>query len=517
MKILQEEKIKKTRIFWVSGIIIIVLVLLTVSGFFIMQMVRERQYTQLIEKAENYAAAKDYEEAAVTYRSAIKVNEKEYRGYEGLSEVYIVQQQYSMARAVLEEGLDKTESRTLQYIYTKIEKAVDGTDLEQIQSGLNAAAGENQWNDSLLTYIGNASYKQYASDYKNGVIRILDNGCSIFYEQLSATLYFLKEGNTAVINGKTGTPFDGQIPSYVVLDDLSSIFSQYENGFGLEDIQKVIQYEPEIKQNGDSRYYLEFEYLNCLLQIDCDANGYVSDMKNANKIFPLAQSLSEDMAEIAVTVIDATTGEVIEDVTVNARSGSGSEEGDAVTSAVSDANGEINLQVPPDTYTLEYMKEGYVTEYEEVTVRSQTRENLGTKVLSPNLGEGEWRIVLEWGNSPADLDSHLVSDAYHISYYSPVAGQMASLDVDDTDGQGPETITITNLDVSGHYEYYVHDFSNSGNANSNALASSGATVKVYMPNGEIREYSVPGGNGTIWSVFTIDNGRINDVNQIQTE
>ena len=216
MKILQEEKIKKTRIFWVSGIIIIVLVLLTVSGFFIMQMVRERQYTQLIEKAENYAAAKDYEEAAVTYRSAIKVNEKEYRGYEGLSEVYIVQQQYSMARAVLEEGLDKTESRTLQYIYTKIEKAVDGTDLEQIQSGLNAAAGENQWNDSLLTYIGNASYKQYASDYKNGVIRILDNGCSIFYEQLSATLYFLKEGNTAVINGETGTPFDGQIPSYVV-------------------------------------------------------------------------------------------------------------------------------------------------------------------------------------------------------------------------------------------------------------------------------------------------------------
>lgn len=516
MKILQEEKIKKTRIFWVSGIIIIVLILLAVCGFFIMRMVRERQYTQLIEKAENYAAAKDYEEAAVTYRSAIKVNEKEYRGYEGLSEVYIVQQQYSMARAVLEEGLDKTESRTLQYIYTKIEKAVDGTELEQIQSGLDAAAGENPWNDSLLTYIGNASYKQYASDYKNGTIHILDNGCSVFYEQLGATLYFLKEGNTAVINGETGEPFDGQVPSYVVFNDLSGVFFSYENGFGPEDIQKVIQYEPEIKQSG-SRYYLEFEYLNCLFQIDCDADGYVADMKNANKIFPLAQSLSEDMAEITVTVVDATTGDVLEDVTVNARSGSGSEEGDAVTSAVSDANGEINLQVPSDTYTLEYMKDGYVTEYEEVTVSSQTRENLGTKVMSPNLAEGEWRIVLEWGDNPADLDSHLVSDAYHISYYSPAAGQMASLDVDDTDGQGPETITITSLDASDHYEYYVHDFTNSGNANSSALANSGATVKVYMPNGEIREYSVPGGNGTIWSVFTIDNGQIHDVNQIQAE
>lgn len=517
MKILQEEKIKKTRIFWVSGIIVIVLVLLVVSVFFIMRMVREKQYTQLIEKAENYVTAKDYEEAAVTYRSAIKVNEKEYRGYEGLSEVYIVQQKYSMARAVLEEGLDKTESRTLQYIYTKIENAVDGTDLEQIQSGLEASGEENQWNDSLITYIGNASYKQYLADYKNGTIRILDSGCSVFYEQLGATLYFLKDRNSAVINGETGAPFDGQIPSYVVFNDLSSIFSQYENGFGLENIQKVIQYAPEIKQSDDSRYYLEFEYLNCLFQIDCDANGYVSDMKTANKIFPLTQSLSEDLTEITVTVIDATTGEVIEDVTVNARSGSGSEDGDAMTSAVSDANGEISLQVPPDTYTLEYTKEGYVTEYEEVTVSLQTRENLGTKVLSPNLGEGEWRIVLEWGDNPADLDSHLVSEAFHISFQNPTAGQMASLDVDDTDGQGPETITITNLDVSSHYEYYVHDYTNSGNSNSNALSNSGATVKVYMPNGEIREYSVPGGNGTIWSVFTIDHGQINDVNQIQAE
>lgn len=515
MRILREEQIKKTRIFWLCGIVIGLLIIFTVSSFFIMKIFRERQYTQLINEAENYMKTENYDKAVLTYRSAIRVDEKKYRGYEGLSEVYIIKQQYSMARAVLKDGMEITGSKTLQYIYSKIENISDGISLEQIKSDLKSENNENQWNDSLISFLGNATYKQYLMQYESGIVKSLSNGCSIFYEQLGATLFFLNKEDMAVINGETGVPFEGQVPSYLVFDDLSVVFSQYATGMNVTDIQTIIRSEPELKTKED-RFYLEFEYLNCLFQIDCDNNGYVSDMKNTNKIFPLTQSLNEDMAEIIAVVIDATTGEVIEDVTVSARS-SNNESEDAVSSAVSDGNGEVILSVPAGTYTLEFSKDGYVTEHEDVIVRSQTKENIGMKSLSPTLGEGEWRIVLEWGDTPADLDSHLVTDTFHISYVNPVVNQVASLDVDDTDGQGPETITINNLDMKERYEYYVQDFTNKNNPNSNALANSGATVKVYMPNGEISEYSVPNGSGTKWSVFTIENGTINVINQIQAE
>lgn len=517
MKTLKEKKNKKMKIVWITGLILGLAVIAGISAFFILRMVRERQYTELIQEGEKYYERENYDKAIIAYRSAIEVNEKHYRGYEGLSEVYIIQQNYSMARAVLEDGLEQTDSKTLQYIYTKIENAEDGVSLETMETGLKAETAESPWNEPLLTYIGTATYKQYREEYGQGVIREVNNGCAVYYEALRATLYYQQEDGKTILNGATGEPFDGQVPSYVVFDDLSVIFSQYGSGFGKEDIQMITQDMPGMKSKEENGYYLEFTYLNCRFQIDCDANGYVADMAAAHKVIPLSESIEEDMGEIIMTVVDATTGEVVEDVTVSARAGAGNEGGSAVASVSSDMNGEIHLQVPSDTYTLEFAKEGYMTEYEEVTVRTQMKENYGTKVLSPNLGAGEWRIVLEWGDNPSDLDSHLVSDSYHISYVNPAAGQSASLDVDDMDGQGPETITISNMDTKGHYEYYVHDFTNRGNNNSNALANSGAIVKVYMPTGEIREYSVPDGTGTIWSVFTIDKGKLNEVNQIRVE
>lgn len=126
------------------------------------------------------------------------------------------------------------------------------------------------------------------------------------------------------------------------------------------------------------------------------------------------------------------------------------------------------------------------------------------------------RVVLSWGQHPADLDSHIVYPGNHI-YFSEKQGEDAHLDVDDTDSYGPETITLQKKRFGDTYVYAVHDFTHSGNPSANALSSSQAKVFVYVGQSLVRTYYVPQGQrGNLWTVFRITgNGDFQDINQVQ--
>ncbi len=120
------------------------------------------------------------------------------------------------------------------------------------------------------------------------------------------------------------------------------------------------------------------------------------------------------------------------------------------------------------------------------------------------------KIVLEWGSTPSDLDSHLTgpvssasSNRYHV-YYSNKDQYNANLDRDDTSSYGPETTTIELGNVKGVYRFSVHDYSNKGSTNSRGIANSGATVKVYAGNRLLATYYAPDSSGTLWTVFEYD-------------
>lgn len=513
---LNEDKLKRIKLYWILGLLAGLAVIFGVGGFFILKSARKKQYTEYIQEAENYFQMKNYEQAIVSYRSAIEVDEKQYRPYEGLSQVYIVQGEYSQARLVLKDGMDITESKILEQIYIEIEGIPDGSPKDTLHADDQEEGNGDIWNDALIALVGGYSYQQYREEYGAGRIHVQNDGCVIDYEEMGARAYYSTHEGENVMNGATGTPFDGRVPSYLVFDDLTMIFYQCGDGMSREDVQAVIGEEPEVRADQKGGWLLAFQYLNCEFQIACDESGFINGPSAENKLIPLAKSIEGDMGAVTGSFIDAATGNPVEDVNVSFRSGSGAEDGDVVTSAVSDSSGEFEVSLPPDTYTMEFLKDGYITEYEEIAVLKGGKEDFGSKALSPNLGEGEWRIVLEWGDQPYDLDSHLVCGSYHVSFMNPMAGSKASLDVDDTDGQGPETITINEFDKDEHYEYYVHDYTNSNYPESNALGNSGATVKVYLPNGEIREFSVPGGGGNLWQVFTIDKGEIHEINSLNT-
>jgi PKD repeat protein/uncharacterized protein YfaP (DUF2135 family) len=140
--------------------------------------------------------------------------------------------------------------------------------------------------------------------------------------------------------------------------------------------------------------------------------------------------------------------------------------------------------------------------------------------LSPALTSGQMRFVLNWGQTPGDLDSHLRTPpieavSYHIWYEDQgdaTNPPYATLDYDVTSGYGPETITIYEK-YTGVYQYYIHNYDETPD-----ITTSQAVVQIYNDNGLLQTLQVPtSGTGLYWYVCDINgaNGQISIRNVIQ--
>lgn len=185
--------------------------------------------------------------------------------------------------------------------------------------------------------------------------------------------------------------------------------------------------------------------------------------------------------------------------------------------ATTDANGNYTIaDAPAGDQVLNVTAGGYITVNDQAVAITAGATTTQPVALSPELAAGELRIVLTWGTAPSDLDSTLwLPSGTRIDYN--VKGQTienVTLDLDDTSGEGPETITIVQLAGSGTYTYAVLNFTgNSGGT----LSASGAVVRVYRGDQEIGTYTVPTtGDGVWWNVFTLDGatGAITPVNTL---
>ena len=219
-------------------------------------------------------------------------------------------------------------------------------------------------------------------------------------------------------------------------------------------------------------------------------------------------------------VKDAATGKNLSKATVSARSGYNNKTGTVVKKTTSGSSGKFTLNLPKGRYTISTQKSGYTTNYFNLDISKNVVQN---PVITDKITSSQYRVVLTWGKTPADLDAHLTgpgtSGRFHIfwnskktSYSSKV---LAVLDVDDRSSYGPETITINyGVRPSGIYRYYVHNYSNRSSKASSALGNSGAMVTVYRGNSQIANYTVPKKAGTLWYVFYIRGGKVTKVNSI---
>lgn len=211
-------------------------------------------------------------------------------------------------------------------------------------------------------------------------------------------------------------------------------------------------------------------------------------------------------------VTDALTGYSMDGVQLDFYSGvDAADFGTPAATVLNRGDGNYTARLRAGAYTVKASKNGYITVNRNVFIQGEKNSTNQNFSLSPILPEGQVRIVLEWGEHPFDLDSHLVNQTQHIHiYYSEKTAsgpEPANLDVDDTSSYGPETTTIPKQ-YPGRYTFYVHDYTNRSSESSNAMAQSGAKVTVYLGNNEQQVFEVPNQPGTLWEVFHLENGVI---------
>ena len=298
----------------------------------------------------------------------------------------------------------------------------------------------------------------------------------------------------------------------------------------------------EITTDADGYYEIP-EFVPGVYSVQAAAVDYLTltvnsisiNADNGSFTLPTFQLLSSDMSgvnTVAGVAKNATTGLGIEGVTVNVRANWNSQSGDVIATTTTDADGSYSFFLERGYYyTLEFARDGFVSTF--VNVASSNAIGACEGVLSPTstseVTSTEFRIVLTWGETPRDLDSHLVglddtNSVFHIAYYNKVerdtdGNVIASLDVDDVSSYGPETVTIVNARTDATYYYSVKDYTNYYyNASSTQMSASGANVKVYQGSALVKEYNVPLNQaGTIWNVFKIENGSVVDINNYNAD
>ncbi len=167
-------------------------------------------------------------------------------------------------------------------------------------------------------------------------------------------------------------------------------------------------------------------------------------------------------------------------------------------------------------------KTGYIT-YVNNNIVIEQGQTLNLNIsLSQTLGEGNLRFVLNWGELPYDIDSHLQTPeiegySYHVYYSSQgsaTSAPYAALDHDDTDSYGPETVTIYEM-YPGTYKYYIYNYSGTPE-----ITTSNAVVQIYNQLGLLYTLQIPtSGTGLYWYVCDVDgnSGQITIKNVIQSE
>lgn len=263
-------------------------------------------------------------------------------------------------------------------------------------------------------------------------------------------------------------------------------------------------------------------------RIDIWADGYIGfstyttvteNTNNYLETFLLVQGTEGATGTASGRISNALTGGGVGDVSLSVRSGwNNTDRGDVLKTGKTTSDGSYSFTLPIGNYSVYAEKSGFVSGVVNIIVQEGTTGSQnGT--ITPELPEGQYRIVLTWGANPSDLDSHITGQtssgaSFHV-YYSNMNAYdgdalVANLDVDDTTSYGPETITLTPT-TTGTYKYYVYRYSGSG-----SISTSGAQVKLYKGNTHIGTFNAPTdqGTGDYWTVFEITNGTIRTINKM---
>lgn len=495
----------KTRKTIVAVVAAIAVLLIAAAAGLAVYSSAANSYSTQLSRGAKYLQDGDYENAVLCYQRAIEADPDQADGYIGLARTYIALDRLALARTVLNEGYERTGSARLQLmLQTYLD--VPGSETASGETPADAVTASLALNTDLLNTIAGSTFNEYRladmldqETQGDGSYTAVDAETGVQLE------FFNTEANGHVIDANTGRPYTSLRPNRVTFADLSVLFG----GNDSVTLQQLTGLKlSNVRQQDDSTHgqVITFEYEGCQARIACDEDGTIHG-GSWNEFLPAQEVGPEVEGNLTGRLVNAVTGAGVPNAEMEFR-GQG-----LVQTVTTDASGNYAANLEPGTYTVTINCPGFVKEEIPVTVNQvDTVEEL---TISPLMAEGEIRIVLEWGGSPSDLDSYLMGETdngeevftnFRNKTCTGTDGRViARQDVDDTNGYGPETTTI--YDINGTYEFFVLDFNHTG-----TIASSGATVKVYVGNEPPVTINICSDAENQWLVCNIDHGEVEIIN-----
>lgn len=509
--------------FLIGVLAVLGVALIALAAVLITFGVRQSKYNSAIENANYYYTSGNYQEAIVWYESAIEIDEKKENAYINLASAYTLLGDYASANNAVERGLAVISSEKLEQKRVEIQTLVMNAAKAEAEAmmltedeikSLSAEVGlENNAFDMVAAY----TYTEYYRDFGNGslsqdgekiIVNYTSNGVNAFYYDIN---------NEKVVDAQKNVPYANAKPVEVSFTNLHKLFASKNEKFVVSyaKLQELFGSTLQFHLGTDGMNYITAEYKNCRLYVETDANGNIISETAWNKIEPLKRGTEEFEdgveGEVQGYVKDAMTGKGMR-ATLKIRE-RGKKVGSPLAELSSAGDGSYSYAGKAERYTVEVSAKGYITEYYDIEVIKNQVKTGEDMILTPEVGEGEIRIVLTWGSSPTDLDSYAIGTSstgknFNICYRNRTVNDVGNLDVDDTSSYGPETITIT--DIGSTFTYSVVDFRSEG-----TMGGCGATVKVYLPGeSSAIEFKVPSGSGLLWEVFEYENGEIREINDL---
>lgn len=236
----------------------------------------------------------------------------------------------------------------------------------------------------------------------------------------------------------------------------------------------------------------------------------------------------------AGSILDSITGTGVANLTLEVREGIGITQGKVLKILQTDEDGSYTIddlsggnyciKITDNDESRKSSGQSYDDNSMNILIRS------GKLIASQNgtavrgIGKDQMQIVLTWEGNPPNLDARMKM-YINSSYYYPLTpenksiyagGELwAEINTEKSDGYGPETVTVHNIQ-SKNFFYYVHQ--NSG-IPYNQAGEYYAKVEIYMAGKEKEVFYLPDSecsHGYYWGVFFYHGatGQIDTYNEV---
>lgn len=510
---------KNMKIIILGIVLTVVLIALAVFGvLYLQKKSAQKTYQSKIKIAKNYADAGAYEDAIIAYQDAIEVNDKDETAYYSLALIFMELDRVDEAYDLLIGAVAKTDSLKLESLLGVLNgkagnASVTESELQNLIANIDEASKDITMDAGFLQKIErftcddfNKEFGEYVSSKMNS-----DGYLEVVHPKLDATLYYKDtDDNKDVVNEISGKPAKTAMPEKISFHKLSLIFNNFQGVAAKDKLETLIGRVITVKDK-DKKKIIQFSYQDITFMIETNEDGNIVDPQSWNELqLPYANDSKKNAGTINGVVINAVTGAGVGGASVVYK-----KDGSVETSTISDETGAFSIVLEAGDYEVVVSAEGFTTETFEKHIAEGETISSEQYVISPALNDDEIRFVLEWEGSPSDLDSYLSGELdngetfrtwYGNREYRSRDKTIAILDVDDMDGYGPETTTLST--TAGVFRFQVVDFTASG-----TMGSTDATVKIYHGSEEPIVVRVDSSVTNYWDVCEVDHGKISVLNR----